>query len=373
MDDEPDGFSHASIDDNACIHCERCQHTCPALNPPKLRTQKAVYAAQSSSRTVLATSASGGAFYELARSFLSEGGVVYGAAMGIKQSQAHIEHQPARTVTELAPLQGSKYAQGTAWSVFREIERLLKAGGRVLFSGLPCQVAGLYGYLGRSYDALVTIDLFCHGNTSERHLNLYLSYLAQKHRQEVVGYTFRDKTRGVGYNPRIAFAGGRTIRTTALRDGYWYLFQNSKFYRESCHNCPYACDRRVGDLSIGDFWGIERQRPELLTSHDGPIDDAYGISVVLANTPKGEKIMHASGLVQATAAMADVIPGGAAVRAPQPMPADRDTVLALFRAGDYAAIRRYCIHQMGLPNYLIDRFNLYNSMPLRLLRHLLGR
>ena len=371
MDEDIDGFAHAHIDDDACIHCGRCVKTCPSHNPPELRTQEAVYAAQSPSREVLATSASGGAFFELAHAYLREGGVVYGAAMNIDHSCAHIEHKPARSEADLAPLQGSKYALGTAYPIFAEVERALQNGEHVLFSGLPCQVAGLYGYLGCDYDTLVTVDLFCHGNTSERYLNLYLSYVRDRYHGEIEGYVFRDKAHGVGYNPRISFTDGRVLRTTAMQNAYWYLFQNSKFYRLSCHSCPYATDRRVGDLSIGDFWGIERQRPELLSAKGGPLDETRGISVVLANTPKGDALLQTTSLVRAEASIDDVIPGGAAVRAPQPMPADRDTILALFRAGDYAAIKRYCIRQMGLPAYLIDR--IWDTPPIRLLRRALGR
>ena len=371
MDETPDGFAHATIDDQACIHCGRCEKACPALNPPELRTQEAVYAAQSRSQEVLMTSASGGAFFELAKAFLQGGGVVYGAVMSIDDSQANITHESAHTTPELAPLQGSKYAQGSAWPVFQDVERALRQGERVLFSGLPCQVAGLYGYLGRDWSNLITVDLFCHGNTSMTHLNLYLQYLRDKYHGEVTGYAFRDKEHGVGYNPRITLADGRSIRTTALRDAYWYLFQNSKFYRESCHTCPYACERRVGDISVGDFWGIEKERPDLLSTNNGPIDDSKGISVVLANTSKGHTLARAAEMVQMECDMADVIPGGAAVRAPQPMPEDRDTVLALFRAGDYAAIKRYCIRQMGVHNYLID--SVWDTPPVRLLRKLLGK
>lgn len=366
MVEDRDGFVHADIDDAACIHCSQCKRVCPAHNPPELRAQEAVYAAQSNSRDVLMTSASGGAFFELARTFIRDGGVVYGAAMNLEHSAAHIAHQSAACESELAPLQGSKYAQGAAWSVFREVKQVLKDGGRVLFSGLPCQVAGLYGFLGGDHPGLVAVDIFCHGNTSERCLNLYLSYLSQKHHQEVVGYTFRDKEHGVGYHARVALANGEEVHMTPLQEVYWYLYQNSKFYRESCHTCPYATDRRVGDLSIGDFWGIEQQRPELLASAGGPIDNTYGISVVLANTPKGNELACAADLTRAEASIDDVIPGGAAVRAPQPTPPDRDTVLALFRAGDYAAIKRYCIRQMRPHNYLIDR--IWDTAPVRLLR-----
>lgn len=370
LEEGQDGFAHAVIDDDACIHCDRCKRVCPVHNPPQLKTQTAVYAAQSTSREVLMTSASGGAFFELARAFLHEGGAVYGASMDVERSTANVTHKAVRNERDLSLLQGSKYVLGTAYPVFGEVERSLKAGERVLFSGLPCQVAGLYGFLGRDYDTLTTVDVFCHGNTAPSFFNLYLSYLAKKHRQEIVGYTFRDKERGVGYKPTYQLANGKLVRDTALQEAYWYLFQYAKFFRESCHGCPYACDRRVGDLSVGDFWGIEGTRPELLTPNGGPLDPRGGISVVLANSPKGQELVSASDLVLRECTIADVAPGGEAIRTPQPMPADRDLVLDMFREGDYVKIKRYCIRQMG-SSYLVDL--IYDTAAVQLLRKLLGR
>ena len=370
MDEQPDGFAHAVIADEKCIHCGRCARVCPAINPPDLRSQKAVYAAQSPSSDVLLTSASGGAFYELAHVFLHDGGTVYGAAMDFDQSHATITHLGVQDETGLARLQGSKYAMGSAYLVFNEVKQRLQAGERVLFSGLPCQVAGLYGYLGRDYDNLITVDIFCHGNTSPAHLNLSLSYLAGKHHQQIVDYVFRDKERGVGYKPRYQLANGRTVRDTALQEAYWYLFQHSKIYRDSCYACPYANRMRIGDLSIGAFWGVEKRQPEILTSGGGPLDPAGGISAVLVNSVKGHELLRASDLVCKESTTEDVAAAGEAICAPQPMPADRETVLKLFRAGDYAKIRQYCVKQMGTL-YLVDR--VYDTAPVRLLRKLLGK
>lgn len=370
LNDEPDGFRHAVIDDDTCIHCGRCKAVCQVLNPPELRSQEAVYAAQSPSPEVLLASASGGAFFELARTFLRDGGTVYGAVLHVDHSVAHIAHEGATSEAALAPQQNSKYAMGSAYPVFHEVKKALDANERVLFSGLPCQVAALHCYLGRDYDNLITVDIFCHGNTSERHLNLYLGYLARKHRQEVVGYAFRDKSRDVGYKPNLMLANGKVVRMTALQEAYWYLFQNSKFFRDSCHSCPYACEQRVGDISVGDFWGIEKERPELLVSNGGPIDASKGVSAVLANTPKGKALIDASDLRCEECVIADVAAWGEAVRNPQPMPADRDIVLSLFREGNYAKIKRYCIRQMGA-NYLVDL--IYDTKAVQLLRKILGR
>ena len=177
LNSEPDGFAHAVIDDDTCIGCGLCHHICPALNPLSLREPQSIYAAQSKAHEVLMRSASGGAFYELARVFQRQGGIVYGAEMTIDHSAATISHAAAIDEQGLRKLQGSKYAQGSAYPVFPEIQRCLDEGEQVLFSGLPCQVAGLQAYLGQMYDNLITVDIFCHGNTSPSYLNVYLNYL----------------------------------------------------------------------------------------------------------------------------------------------------------------------------------------------------
>lgn len=352
LNSEPDGFAHAVIDDDTCIGCGLCHHICPALNPLSLREPQSIYAAQSKAHEVLMRSASGGAFYELARVFQRQGGIVYGAEMTIDHSAATISHAAAIDEQGLRKLQGSKYAQGSAYPVFPEIQRCLDEGEQVLFSGLPCQVAGLQAYLGQMYDNLITVDIFCHGNTSPSYLNVYLNYLKRKHGQDITDYIFRDKERGNGYKPVAILADGTRVRMTTFEESYWYLFATSKFYRDSCYRCPYASPRRVGDISIGDFWGIEKERPELLAGNGGPLDDAFGISAVLANTPAGDALVRQTNLVLEPSSMAEVAPGGAAVHAPQERPADRDKVLDLFRTGDYAAVKKYCVKQQGRWYYL---------------------
>jgi len=340
------------INDDVCIGCDLCRHICPALNPLPLREPQSVYAAQSKAHDTLMHSASGGAFYEIARAFQQQGGIVYGVEMTIDHSTATISHAAATDEQGLHKLQGSKYAQGSAYPVFPEIQRRLDEGERVLFSGLPCQVAGLQAYLGQTYDNLITVDIFCHGNTSPSYLNVYLDYLKKKHGQDIADYIFRDKERGNGYKPVAILADGTRVRMTTFEESYWYLFATSKFYRESCYHCPYASPRRVSDISLGDFWGIEKERPGLLKGTGGPLDDGLGISAVLANTPAGDALIRQTDLVLEPSSMAEVTPGGAAVRAPQEQPADRDKVLELFRAGDYAAVKKYCIKQQGRWYYL---------------------
>lgn len=352
MQNTPDGFLYSVIDQEACIDCKRCRKVCPVLNPPKKMLPETVFAAQSPNTDVLRHSASGGAFFELATAFLAEGGSVYGATMKIENSQADIFHLAITEQEDLTQLQGSKYAQGRSYPSFKEIRAKLIQGEQVLFSGLPCQVAGLYGYLEKKYDTLTTVDIFCHGNTSLDQLNCYLAYLKDKYHSDINEYIFRDKERGVGYKPKVTLKSGKTIRQTTFQEAYWYLFQNSKFYRESCYSCPYASPERISDISIGDFWGIEQVRPELLSAKGGKLNERYGISAVLANTKKGKALIQATRLVLEDSAIGEVASHGAAIRGPQVAPEDRAKVLEMFREKDFAQAKAYAKRQLGLYYYL---------------------
>lgn len=352
MEDAPDGFLHSNIHQDICIDCALCARVCPVINPLAQRKPEAVYAAQSPELSVLKQSASGGAFFEIARNFLAQGGSVYGAAMTLTHSKADIFHLEVRSTDELTRLQGSKYAQGRAYPSFKKIRNKLRHGERVLFSGLPCQVAGLKSYLRQDFENLATIDIFCHGNTSLAQLNCYLTYLKEKYHADIVSYIFRDKERGTGYKPKVVLSSGKVVRQTTFKEAYWYLFQNSKFYRESCYHCPYASPLRISDISLGDFWGIDKMRPELLAKAGGPLDEHYGISAVLANTPKGRALVADAHLIREDAALAEVSQHGAAIRTPQPMPADRAQVLTLFRSGNFAAAKAYAKAELGLYYYL---------------------
>ncbi len=352
METTPDGFLHSHINQDVCINCKRCLKVCPVLNPPEKREQETVYAAQSPNAAVLQHSASGGAFFELATAFLAEGGSVYGATMKLENSQADISHLAVTDSQDLPCLQGSKYAQGRAYPVFKEIRGKLRQGERILFSGLPCQVAGLYGYLGKKFETLTTVDIFCHGNTSLDQLNCYLTYLKDKYHSDIDEYIFRDKERGTGYKPKVTLKSGKVIRQTTFQEAYWYLFQNSKFYRESCHSCPYASPERISDISIGDFWGIEQVRPELLSAKDGRLNERYGISAVLANTKKGKALIQATQLVLEDSTIDEVASHGAAICEPQAAPEDRAQVLEMFREGNFAQAKAYTKRQLGLYYYL---------------------
>lgn len=168
----------------------------------------------------------------------------------------------------------------------------MDAGKKVLFSGTPCQIAGLYGYLKKEYANLWTIDVICHGVPNLKFFDDYLSIEGKKRGGVPTGYSFRDKKRGWGMNARLdlRYLSGKEKSTyiPARLTSYNTLFLDGDVYRENCYACPYARKERVSDMTIGDFWGIEREHPELLKQSE--FDEKKGISCILVNTQKAAEL-----------------------------------------------------------------------------------
>lgn len=196
---------------------------------------------------------------------------------------------------ELIKLMGSKYVQSSIGTVYKDIKGKLISGKSVLFSGTPCQVAGLKAYLGKDYENLFLIDIVCHGVPSATMFQDYLNVLTGKNKK-VIDFKFREKKYGwthIGL-AKIQDEKGklREIPMRGEETSYYYMFFNLISLRDNCYYCKYACNKRPGDISVGDYWGIEKEHPELLLANGGSIDNTKGVSVIVANTIKGEKFIR---------------------------------------------------------------------------------
>lgn len=198
-------------------------------------------------------------------------------------------HKTANTRKECDAFRGSKYVQSDMGTIYKEVADTLSSGQQLLFSGTPCQVAGLKEYLkSHRVDTtrLLTVDLVCHGAPSPKIWADYISALEKKYHSDVETYTFRDKSVGWrGYHVRVGLANGDSIAQNNLTQSFAVIFGKEVMLRPSCFYCPYASMERCGDVTIGDFWGIE--------GIDKDFSDNKGISMVLVNTPKGEKMFSA--------------------------------------------------------------------------------
>ena len=278
-----DGFLYPTIDSDKCINCGLCASGCPALfSSFKPKTfQPICYAAYSDDDNALRSS-SGGMFGIVASDILNNGGYVCGAAFDKDWSVKHII---ISDVADLDKLRVSKYVQSDTNNVYGKIKDLLDAGNKVLFSGTPCQIAGLYGFLRKDYDNLLTCEVFCHGAPSPMVWKRYIKEVSDG--RKITAINFRDKEKALNnkscpYNVTFYFDNGQCLTKPYIEYSYMKGFLRNLYLRKSCATCKFAKTQRASDLSFGDFWGynkIDKRR-----------NVKKGISADLVNTEKGKAI-----------------------------------------------------------------------------------
>lgn len=274
------GFIKPAIDVSKCVACGLCKNTCPKLNlrfPYEAQKNCYVFMADDETRK---SSASGGAFSACAYEVLNRGGVVCGAAW---TDDFGLKHIIIETTEELPKIRGSKYLQSSIGDVFRKIKSYLLTGRLVLFVGTPCQVDGLKHYLNKDYSNLYTIDLLCRGVPSEA---MFKKYLRESYGGEILkSIVQKSKNRlGWGAYTEIVHQSGYTEHYNMENNIWMKAFLSDFMFRDSCYSCPYPQKKRVGDLSIGDFWQVAKLNKKY--------DDRLGTSIAIANTPKGKQLIE---------------------------------------------------------------------------------
>lgn len=279
MKEDNEGFLIPIIDYDACLNCGMCKIRCPQNALAKLNNRNSrVYAAKLNDKMTLSKSTSGGIFSAIALAAFAEDSYVFGAAY---DDDLNVVHTCINSENELYILQGSKYVQSDVKYTYLEVKKLLEAEKKVIYSGTPCQIAGLKSYLNNSYENLLTVDLICHGVPSPLIFKKYIGWLSKKRKSIIKHYTFRSKAKqGWGVNHFYYCSDKRTWYGFARTDPYYKNFLLGNTYRESCYTCRYSNLNRVSDITLGDFWGIETCHPEFT--------DKNGVSVVLLNTEKAE-------------------------------------------------------------------------------------
>ena len=272
----------AVIDESRCTRCGKCSRICPVLHPPVLRESRTALAAYAVEAQVRQSSASGGAAAVLARQVVESGGCAYGAAF---TAPTTVELVRVDAPAQLPRLQGSKYVHAATGSAYRKVQADLKAGRQVLFTGTPCQVAGLYAYLGSDPPGLTTCDLVCHGVPEADTLNAYLQ--TELNPATIARLTFRD---GDGWVMKAYDRDGGVLRRMDLKNSLYYNgFMEGYLYRSGCYTCPYATEKRVADLTLGDFWGIGEETPY----PNAAAELKKGLSLILVHTDKGQALLNA--------------------------------------------------------------------------------
>lgn len=279
------GFIYPQIDDSKCVECGACKKVCAFQGREEKSIVQNVYVAASKSKKDIIRSASGGIFYEAAKIVLEKNGVVYGAAMWREQGKFIVRHKRITAIEDIKDLQGSKYVHCNAGDSYSQVREDLKAGKYVLFSGTPCQCAALRSFLHKDYDTLFIIDIICHGVPSLRFFNDYIN-TAFSNTDEICSFKFRDKTIGWEMTARLEFKKKHKLIPGRL-SSYFTLFLDGHIYRDNCYSCKYASEHRPGDITIGDYWGFQREHPELLVKYD----IQKGISCIIINTDQGKILM----------------------------------------------------------------------------------
>ena len=283
MEVDGEGFLYPVVDQSLCIDCEACVRTCPFHHPAESHKPEEVYAAINTNEGIRMESSSGGVFTMMAEKVINDGGVVFGAKY---TTDWQVEIVPAESIDELAAFRGSKYLQARMGNSLQQCKQFLRDGRKVLFSGTPCQIAGLKHYLRKDFDNLIAVDFVCHGVPSPKVWGRYLSEVTNAGRKAIRDIKFRDKPQGwKRFNFTLDYEESEKSYSISSYNGdnhYMRAFLSDMILRPSCYNCQAKSGRSQSDITIGDFWGIETVLPSM--------DDDKGTSLVLVHTEKGKQI-----------------------------------------------------------------------------------
>lgn len=304
MSADNEGFLYPQVDAAICIDCGLCEKVCPVINQNESREPLAVYAAKNNNEEIRLKSSSGGIFTLLAEQIISEGGVVFGARFN---ENWEVIHGYTETIDGLEPFRGSKYVQSVIDDNFIKAKQFLTDGRKVLFSGTPCQIAGLKKFLRKEYENLLTVEVVCHGVPSPMVWKDYLDYKRAKRAAGkntvssslnelpvITSISFRDKTHGwKKYGFKICYAASKAVENSVSKsadtanceitpfneDLFMKGFLKNIYLRPSCYHCAARQGKSGADISIADYWGVQTIHPE--------IDDDKGTGLVLINTKQG--------------------------------------------------------------------------------------
>lgn len=277
---DEEGFWYPKVDEDKCIQCGLCEKVCPELNiyeDDKHFVTPHTFAAWNKNDKIRRVSSSGGIFTIIAEWIISNEGVVFGAGY---DENFNVVHKEIITENDLEELRGSKYVQSDIGESYRRAKLHLKNNRLVLFTGNPCQIAGLYNYLDKDYPNLYTSDLVCHGVPSPKVFDKYKEYLEDKYGSKIKTISFRDKKHGwKTYSLSTKFSNGKEYSKNLKEDPFLLGFLRNYYLRPSCYACLYSKIPRSADITLGDYWGVESRYPEL--------DNNMGVSLLLVNSEKG--------------------------------------------------------------------------------------
>lgn len=274
-----EGYAYPRIERKKCTNCGRCREICPAGNKRYVPGQKIkFFGVQAKSAGDRAESSSGGVFPVLAHKVLSQGGVVFGAVM---ESDGTVRHRAAQTPEEVETLRKTKYVQSELTSCCRQILQLIEEGCLVLFVGTPCQCSAIKRYVGETENLLIA-DLVCYGVPSPVIWKKYIKELERRYQGSFESFSFRDKRAKDNGHTVAVRIGGKEYTWPIGQDCFCNAYFRNYLLRPSCFVCQFCTVERGSDLTIGDFWGIDKVCPEW--------DDGMGTSLVIVHSGRGMEL-----------------------------------------------------------------------------------
>lgn len=329
MKEDEYGYIYPEIDKNKCTNCGLCHKHCPINNKEHFNTPIDCIAGWS--KIERETSTSGGIAAEITKHCIDEGGVVYGAA--IDHNTLMVNHVRVDSMEYVEQLKRSKYVHSYIGKCYSKVKTDLENGRKVVFTGTPCQIAGLKNYLHKEYSNLLAVDIVCHGVPSRKFLREYMDFVEKNDNYDE--YSFRDNNEYFF----TLYKSKKVKRKIYYRESEYILgFLYNLTQRENCFTCKYARDKRVSDITIGDFWGGEKYS----VFHN--IDK--GVSAVLINTPKGLNEIESikEHIYYEKVHMQDVIDGNTQLQRPTKRDNKRDKFLQLYLKKNFqTAVRRVLI------------------------------
>lgn len=284
-----EGFWYPKVDESKCINCGLCEKVCPVVHAKELKTndypKPNVFAAHHKNLEIRFDSTSGGTFSALAEEIYKKGGFVGGA---VYTEDFHAVQFISQDKADLARLRSSKYLQSNAEGFYKDVKKAVLTGLPVLVCGTPCQIAAIRGFLGKSYDNLYLVDFICHSIASPKAHRKYMDYLESVRGQKIVA--FKAKNKELGWRmltKKSTFADGSAYHGVRGQDLYSRAYHSKMIARPSCYDCRFKGYPRISDITLADFWGVERVAKEM--------DNDIGVSAVLVNSNKGKKLLATAG------------------------------------------------------------------------------